>query len=64
MEISLYIATCLKYLSESLLYEFLNEIFPLVAKGPISVSLPLQHDHIEQTEEWKLHFARKRPARK
>ena len=38
--------------------------FLLVAKGPVSVSLPLRHDCRKWTSEWKLHFAIKWLARK
>ena len=34
-------------------------IFLVVAEGSVFVSLPLWHDCCEQTEEWKLHSARK-----
>ena len=39
-------------------------IFLLVAKGPVFVSLLLQHDCCEWPQEWKLHFARKCLRRK
>ena len=55
-----------KYLSDFPLWQsvvcFL--IFLLVAKGPIFVSLLLQHDCCEQAEQQQLHFARKCLGRK
>ena len=39
-------------------------VFLLVAKCPVFISFPLQHNHCKQTEEWKLHFARKCLSRK
>ena len=57
VKISQLIDICLIFLSESLLYEFLN--FLQEAKGPVLVSLQLQYDYCKQIEEWKLDFARK-----
>ena len=53
---------CLIFLSESLLTSFW--IFLPVPKDNVSVILLLRHDGSKQTEEWKLHFARKCLARK
>ena len=39
-------------------------IFLRMAQSPVFVSFLLQHDRCEQTEEWKLHFVKKRLGRK
>ena len=63
VKIQQYMDVCPIFLSESLLYEFLN--LSIAGRGgPVFVNLLLRHDRSEQTEEWNLHFAGKCLARK
>ena len=62
VKISQFMYPGVMFISESLLYGFLT--FYSWPRAPVLVSLLLQHDHSKQTEECKLHFARKCLARK